>query len=104
MKKRQNESARAFALRTTLSIALVAVSAILLASSFRAAPSADRGELGKQRPDVVRMIGPVSQYVDLRALPYVAPNAEREERRLIRHPFPLNPQQIITGISGHFFP
>jgi hypothetical protein len=42
MKKRQNESARAFALRAALSIALVTVSAILLASSFKAAPSQGR--------------------------------------------------------------
>src|SRR5262245_6005206 len=40
MKKRQNNSARASALQITISIALLAVSAILFASSFRAAPQA----------------------------------------------------------------
>jgi len=40
MNKRQNTSARASALQITLSVALVAVSAILSASSFRAAPQA----------------------------------------------------------------
>ena len=37
---------------------------------------------GTQRPDVVRMIGPVRLDQDLRNLPYVAPKAEFEERRL----------------------
>src|SRR5437762_2671603 len=38
MKKRQNNSARASALQITLSAALLAISAILFASSFKAAP------------------------------------------------------------------
>ena len=40
MKKRQNNSARASALQITISVALMSVSAILFASSFRAAPPA----------------------------------------------------------------
>src|SRR5204863_856842 len=40
MKKRLNNSTRASALQITLSVALMAVSAILFASSFRAAPQA----------------------------------------------------------------
>src|SRR5438105_11234428 len=40
MKKRQNNSTRATALQITLSVALMAVSAILFAYSFRAAPQA----------------------------------------------------------------
>src|SRR6266446_8775390 len=40
MKQRQNNSTRASALQITLSVALMAVSAILFASSFRAAPQA----------------------------------------------------------------
>src|ERR1043166_4860695 len=95
MKKRQNESARAFALRAALSIALVTVSAILLASSFKAAPSQGSGaQPGLQQPDVVRMIGPVSQDEDLRSLPAIAANPEREGPRLMRHPLsgePLSP-------------
>src|ERR1700694_2722652 len=53
MKKRQNNSARASALQITLSIALLAVSAILFASSFRAAAPAAPG---RPQPDVVAMI------------------------------------------------
>ena len=40
MKKRQNNSARASALQITLSVALLSISAILFASSFKAAPAA----------------------------------------------------------------
>src|ERR1051326_5119475 len=40
MKKSQNNSARASALQITLSIAMLSISAILFASSFRAAPPA----------------------------------------------------------------
>src|SRR6266404_2008241 len=40
MNKRQNNSVRASALQITLSIALLSVSAILFASSFKAAPTA----------------------------------------------------------------
>src|SRR5436190_24384399 len=43
MKKRQNNSKRAFALQLTLTIALLAISAILFASSFRAAPTGQDG-------------------------------------------------------------
>src|SRR5438105_764725 len=40
---------------------------------------------GTQKPDVVQMIGPVRLDQDLRNLPYVAPKAEFEERRLMRY-------------------
>jgi hypothetical protein len=36
--------------------------------------------------DVIQLIGPVSQNLDLRNLPYVAPKEEFEERRLTRYP------------------
>src|SRR5215213_3526756 len=38
-------------------------------------------------PDVVQMVGPVSQDEDLRNLPYIPPKVEEEEEvRLMRHP------------------
>ncbi|HEY2681760.1 MAG TPA: hypothetical protein VGI59_10600, partial [Candidatus Udaeobacter sp.] len=40
-------------------------------------------------PDVVALVGPVSQDLDLRTLPYIPVNGEEDEVRLIRHPFPL---------------
>src|SRR6202171_1119707 len=58
MKKRQNNSARASALQITLSVALMAVSAILFASSFRAAAPAAPG---RPQPAAVALTGPVSQ-------------------------------------------
>src|SRR5205809_6791704 len=40
MKKQQNNSTRAWALHVALSVALLSISAVLLASSFNAAPTA----------------------------------------------------------------
>src|SRR5215471_9101767 len=86
MKKKKDNSAHAFALRIALALTLTSISAIIMASTLRppAGPQPDRPV-----PDVVAMAGPVSQDLDLRALPYVAPNEENEEVRLTRHPFPL---------------
>jgi len=87
MKKKEKNSTGAFALRIALALALTSISAILLASSFT--PPAVGPQPDRPTPDVVAMAGPVSQNLDLRALPYIAPNEENEERRLTRHPFPL---------------
>src|SRR5206468_12890796 len=43
---------------------------------------------GTQTPEVVRMVGPVTQK-SLRELPYVPPSPEIEERRLTRYPLPM---------------
>jgi hypothetical protein len=37
-------------------------------------------------PQLIPMVGPVSQDQDLRNLPYIPPNIEDEEERLMRHP------------------
>lgn len=37
-------------------------------------------------PQLIQMVGPVSQDQDLRKLPYIPPNAENENWRLMRHP------------------
>src|ERR1043166_3272868 len=58
MKKSQNNSTRASALQITLSVALISISAILFASSFRAAPPA------APEPDVAAITGPASQTVN----------------------------------------
>src|ERR1700756_709231 len=47
---------------------------------------------GTQRPDVVRMIGPVRLDQDLRTLPYIPQKPREEERRLTRY-VPLNTGQ-----------
>src|SRR5438270_1647936 len=98
MKKQKKNSASAFALRIALGLALTSISAILLASTLRppAGPQPDR-----PAPDVVSMLGPVSQDQDLRSLPYFPPNAESDELRLTRHPFPL--PEVKTPPSGQRF-
>ena len=63
MKKRQNNSARASALQITLSVALMSVSAILFASSFRAATPAAPGS---PQQDIAAKIGQLSQNAALR--------------------------------------
>lgn len=52
---------------------------------------------GTQRPDVVKMVGPVRLDRDLRDLPWVAPKAEHEEQPLYRHPRPTQPPQTSSG-------
>ncbi len=61
---------------------------------------------GTQTPDVVRMVGPVRLNQDLRALPYVAPKEEFEERRLTRYPHDGPEPQAPVPIrpSGASFP
>ena len=87
MKKQKKNSASAFALRIALALALTSISAILLASTLR--PPAAGPQPDRPAPDVVAMLGPVSQDRDLRALPYIPVNGEEDEVRLTRHPFPL---------------
>src|SRR6476646_6236004 len=92
MKKKEKNSTRAFALRIALALALTSVSAILLASTLR--PPAAGPQPDRPAPDVVALVGPVSQELDLSALRYVAPTSEEEEIPLRRHPFPLAGGQI----------
>ena len=92
MKKQQKNSAHAFVLRIALGLALTSISAILLASTLR--PPAAGPQPDRPAPDVVALVGPVSQDLDLRALRYVAPTSEEEEIPLRRHPFPLAGGQI----------
>src|ERR1044071_2927217 len=102
MKKQEQNSASAFALRIALALALTSISAILLASTLRppvAGPQPDR-----PAPNVVALEGPVSQDLDLRALQYIAPRLEEEEEiPLRRHPFPLVGGQVQQLPSGQQF-
>ena len=62
MKKKKNNSVHATALQVALALALVSISAVLLASSFKNVPPNAGWQVGSQRPDVIRMSNPVSQY------------------------------------------
>jgi len=125
MKENPNNCGRAVALiRITLAVALISTGAILLASSF--GQTRDSGgkqpqqkqnpqaKPGSQKPDVVKMVGPVSQDQDLRDLPYVPSNMIEEDKRFYRHPFPLKTrkgnqsadpiQQMVTTIISPSMP
>ena len=69
---------------------LVAVLALLAPAMLllqRGSAQQDSQSTRRPVPDVVQMVGPVSQDEDLRNLPYIPPKAEEEEEvRLMRHP------------------
>src|SRR5207302_9521341 len=60
-------------------------------------PSRSQAAPATQRPDVVKMVGPVRLNTDLRDLPWVAPKAEHEDQPLYRHPRPKNPPQTSSA-------
>src|SRR6266496_209568 len=60
MKKKKNNSVDAAVLQVALALALVSISAVLLGSSFKGVPPNTGWQVDK-RPDVIRMIDPVSQ-------------------------------------------
>ena len=102
MKKDKSAQSAFFNLRLLLGLSLglcgLALSILAAGLESNDKPHASQrhaqAAAGSQRPDVVPMIGPVNQAVDLRALPYRAPEFENEEFRLSRHPFPLSGLQI----------
>lgn len=47
-------------------------------------PKGNRNDINA--PQVLPIVGPVAQNLDLRSLPYIASNTESEDRRLTRHP------------------
>jgi hypothetical protein len=72
-----------------LAFALWAVGVVLALLGFGVYPSSVLAQGGQKdigRPQLVSMVGPVSQKQDLRTLPYIAPNPELEETRLTRYP------------------
>ena len=94
MKKKSTSKSAFFNLRilTASALCLLGIAVALFAQGNRTKPvqtnQSNRGQdaPGTQRPDVVQMVGPVRLDQDLRKLPYVAPKAEFEERRLMRYP------------------
>src|SRR5215472_9596169 len=91
MKKKSTSQSAFFNLRVLIAavFCLGALAVALFAQSNRSVGAQDA--TGTQAPDVVQLMGPVIQNNDLRSLPYVAPTAEIEEKRLTRYPHPEIP-------------
>src|SRR5947208_9629748 len=100
MKKKSTSQSAFFNLRVLIAavFCLGALAVALFAHTKSARPTQQSNRSvgaqdapGTQTPDVFRLMGPVIQNNDLRSLPYVAPNAEIEEKRLTRYPHPEIP-------------
>ena len=93
MKKQSNTQSAFFNSRVVIRLAccLVGILSVLLvfalysgATAQAQRPAVEQQNLG--RPDIIPMVGPISQDQDLRSLPYIAPNEEDEEVPLLRYP------------------
>ena len=108
MKKKSTSKSAFFNLRilTASVLCLLGIAVALFAQGNRTKPvqtnQSNRAEdaPGTQRPDVVQMVGPVRLDQDLRKLPYIAPKAEFEERRLMRYPHNGTDQTNTASGSG----
>lgn len=75
-----------------LAICLVGLGLLILAGLglYPGGSAQAQGQKGNQKdisaPQVLPILGPVAQNLDLRSLPYVPSNVESEDRRLTRHP------------------
>src|SRR4051812_27976372 len=99
MKKKSNHSAF-FEPRVFISFLLLFGASLLAMTGFgvpagaqspAAKPASISSPEAAARPDVVQMVGPFSQDRDLRDIPYILPNMEEEDVRLMRHPLPMTP-------------
>src|SRR5947207_1819767 len=111
MKKKSTSQSAFFNLRVLIAavFCLGALAVALFAQTRSARPTQQnnrsvgaRDAPGTQTPDVVRLMGPVIQNNDLRSLPYVAPNAEIEEKRLTRYPHPEIPSPTNQSAYPRF--
>src|SRR5205085_10935529 len=111
MKKTSTSKSAFFNLRilTAFVLCLLGIAVAVFAQGNRTKPvqqnnqsSRSQDAPGTQRPDVVKMVGPVRLNTDLRDLPWVAPKAEHEDQPLYRHPRPKNPPQTssASAIAG----
>src|SRR5437667_7434447 len=100
MKKKSTSQSAFFNLRVLIAaiFCLGALAVALFAQTKSARPTQQSNRSvgaqdapGAQTPDVVQLVGPLIQNNDLRRLPYVAPNAEIEEKRLTGYPNPEIP-------------
>src|SRR5438034_10444445 len=113
MKKKSTSQSAFFNLRVLIAavFCLGALAVALFAQTKSARPTQQSNRSvgaqdapGTQTPDVVQLMGPVIQNNDLRSLPYVAPNAEIEEKRLTRYPHPEIPNSTNQSDYPRFEP
>ncbi len=109
MKKKSTSKSAFFNLRilTASALCLLGIAVALFAQGNHTKPvqqtnrsGTNQDAPGTQKPDVVQMVGPVRLDQDLRKLPYVAPKAEFEERRLMRYPHNGTDQTNAPSRSG----
>ena len=110
MKKKSTSKSAFFNLRilTASALCLLGIAVALFAQGNHTKPTqqnnqSNRGQdaPGTQQPDVRQMVGPVRLDQDLRKLPYIAPKAEFEERRLMRYPHDGTGQTNAASGSGN---
>ncbi|PYJ34555.1 MAG: hypothetical protein DME88_04840 [Verrucomicrobia bacterium] len=106
MKKKSTSQSAFFNLRVLIAavFCLGALAVALFAQTKSARPTQQGAQdaPGTQTPDVARLMGPVIQNNDLRSLPYIAPNAEIEEKRLTRYPHPEIPSPTNQSAYPRF--
>ena len=101
MKKTSSKYAAFFEPRVFIGFLLLFAGTILAMSGFgvsaqgqaaapKLAPVAKAAPVAGA-PDVLRMVGPYSENRNLNSIPYVLPNMEEEDVRMMRHPLPFNP-------------
>jgi len=102
LKKKSPRSSAFFDPRVFVSFLLLFGATVLAIGGFgvpangqgsKEQPARATGAPAGGMPDVVKMVGPYSEDRDLRSLPYIPPNMEEEDVRLMRHPLPMVPSK-----------
>src|SRR5437764_3820565 len=109
MKKKLNPQSALFRPRIAIALALCLTGVFLALDGMGSgAGGANSSPIESQpavpsagAPDVIQLIGPVSQNQDLRSLPYVPPTAEVEERVLTRYPHGIGQADASAGYGRY---
>src|SRR2546423_5307201 len=109
MKKKSATQSAFFNLRVLIALVVASAGVFLALLGFGAfskaiAQTPNQNTAGPQpsrpQPEVVTIVGPVSQNQDLRSLPYIAPAPEIDEVRLTRYPRPEGQAPPTSEASG----